>query len=493
MSVMSIITIHKSCSITSAQYTPGANLMEILRENGYYLDAPCGGNGICGKCRVLLSRGGKEETVLACKTFPEGDCTVTIPDDSADLSWNDAETDGRFEQGRSGFGAAVDLGTTTVALSLYNLADGQNLGSISRWNAQKSCGADVITRIGYCIDNENGLEEMSNAIRGQISEMLNELCKEHGVQISEVKEMFLAGNTVMQHIFAGISPVSIAAAPFIPKSYFDDGKPCLLDGIPVYTAPCVAGYVGGDITAGILSTHVYRKQGKALFIDVGTNGEMALGDLSGLTACAVASGPAFEGAGISCGMPAAFGAVNKVELTEEGLCYEVLGGGEAKGLCGSGLLDLAACLLDLGYIDESGCLEDDDGGDTFYLTDEVYINQKDIRQLQLAKAAVAAGIKLLMQAEGLSFDDIDSLYLAGGFGNRLRPESAVRIGMLPKEMLGKIKPAGNTSLSGAQQALLNPSLRSELISIKENCRYIELSSDQSFNDCFVDEMSFPEV
>lgn len=467
--------------------------MEILRENGYYLDAPCGGNGICGKCRVLFSCGGKEETVLACKTFPEGDCTVRIPDDSADLSWNEAESNVQFEQGRNGFGAAVDLGTTTVALSLYNLCDGQCLGSISQWNVQKSCGADVITRIGYCMDNENGLEALSSAIRGQISEMVGELCNEHGIQVSEVKEIFLAGNTVMQHIFAGISPASIASAPFIPKSYFDDGKPCMLDGIPVYTAPCVAGYVGGDITAGILSTHVYRKQGKALFIDVGTNGEMALGDLSGLTACAVASGPAFEGAGISCGMPAAFGAINKVELGEEGLSYEVLGGGEAKGLCGSGLLDLAACLLDLGYIDESGCLEDDDGGDTFYLTDEVYINQKDIRQLQLAKAAVAAGIKLLMQAEGLSFDDIDSLYLAGGFGNRLRPESAVRIGMLPKEMLGKIKPAGNTSLSGAQQALLNPSLRNELVNIKENCRYIELSSDQSFNDCFVDEMSFPEV
>ena len=466
--------------------------MGLLRENGYYISAPCGGLGICGKCKVRLIRDGKEESVLACRTTLETDCTVCLPDEEADLSWNETAAEVKLKQERQGFGAAVDLGTTTVALRLFNLSDGKALGNISQWNEQKSCGADVITRIGYCIDNENGLEHLGDTIRGQISEMLSQLCSEHGVPLSEVKEIFLAGNTVMQHIFTGISPDSIASAPFLPKSYFDDGKPYMLGEIPVYTAPCVAGYVGGDITAGILSTGINGKRGKSLFIDVGTNGEMALGDENGFAACAVASGPAFEGAGISCGMPAAYGAINKVELCDEGLSYEVLGGGEAKGICSSGLLDLAACLLELGYIDESGCLSDDDGEDCFYLTDEVYISQKDIRQLQLAKAAVAAGIKLLMQKENLSFDDIEALYLAGGFGNRLRPESAVRIGMLPAEMKDKIRTAGNTSLAGACLALLDSESRSKLNEIKEKCRYIELSSSLDFNDCFVDEMSFPE-
>ena len=253
----------------------------------------------------------------------------------------------------------------------------------------------------------------------------------------------------------------------------------------------MAGYVGGDITAGLLSTGLHEKAGKSLFIDVGTNGEMALGGRDGFVCCAVASGPAFEGAGIERGMSASFGAIHRVELTDGGLTYEVLGGGEAEGICGSGLLDLVACLLELGYLDESGCLAEDEHGEAvFYLTEKVYITQKDVRQLQLAKAAVAAGIKRLMQSEHATFSDIDALYLAGGFGNRLRPESAVRIGMLPRELLAV--PCGNSALAGAEAALLNPAARETLREIQANCRYLELSSDAAFNDLFIEEMSFPE-
>lgn len=490
---MSTITIHDKYHINEYRFDGDVNLMDFLREKGYALNAPCGGMGLCGKCAVTLKEDGKKERVLACRTSVSKDCEVLIPTEDADLSWNDPHSGRVFEQGRIGFGAAVDLGTTTLALRLYNLSDGKLIGSASQWNAQKGYGADVITRIGYCMDNEGGLNTLSDAVRFQISDMLHSLCAENNISLSDVKEIFLAGNTVMQHIFAGISPVSIASAPFAPQSYFDDSVPFMLDGIPVSMSPCVAGYVGGDITAGILSAGMNAKKGKALFIDVGTNGEMAVGDSDGFTACAVASGPAFEAAGISCGMPAAFGAVNRVYIADDGLCFDVLGSGEAKGICGSGLLDLVACLLELGYIDESGYLEEnEDGESVFYLTDGVYINQKDIRQLQLAKAAVAAGIRFLMDAEKLSFDDLDVLYLAGGFGNRLNPESAVRIGMLPAQMLGKTNTAGNTSLAGAEMSLLNPALRKELIEIKEKCRYIELSSEADFNDCFVDEMSFPE-
>ncbi len=491
---MSIITIYNNGEKKECFFAPGANLLELLRGQGFSVDAPCGGHGLCGKCRVLLDRGSGPESVLACGVVPDGDCTVYLSDCSADLSWNSTTESVFTEAGRSGFGAAVDLGTTTVAVSLFDLSDGKRLGSASRWNAQKSFGADVITRIGYCMDNSRGLAVLSEAIRSQISDMLDGLCRENDISPSDIIEIFLAGNTVMQHIFAGISPNSIAAAPYKPASYFDDGRCFTLGKIPIYFAPCVAGYVGGDITAGLLGTGLHEKPGRSLFIDVGTNGEMALGSPEGFVTCAVASGPAFEGAGISCGMPAANGAINKVWLTDNGLSYEVLGGGEAAGICGSGLLDLAACLLELGYIDESGCLEENEDGDAvFYLTDRVYIDQRDIRQLQLAKAAVAAGIRILTESEGLSFGDIDSLYLAGGFGNRLRPESAVRIGMLPEEMLGRIKTAGNTSLAGAERALLDPISRKTLSDIKSKCRYIELSSHKKFNDRFVDEMTFPEV
>ncbi len=489
---MSSIVIHFSDEIFEYSFISGCNLLELLRSKGFAVSAPCGGHGLCGKCRVLMKTAEGTRQVIACRTELTSDCEVFLSDDDSDISWNDASDCLGFEHGRSGYGAAVDLGTTTVAVSLYSLSDGTQLGSASRWNAQKSCGADVISRIGYCIDTADGLGALSQSIRGQILDMLQGLCADNNIALSDVTDGFLAGNTVMEHIFAGIAPDSIAAAPYLPASYFDKGDCVTLGGVPFYLSPCIAGYVGGDITAGLLTDGVYKSQKTVLFIDVGTNGEIVLGDKNSCISCAVASGPAFEGAGISCGMPAADGAVNSVELSDEGLSFEVIGGGEAKGLCGSGLLDLVACLLELGYIDESGCLEDDEGEDVFYLTDTVYLDQRDIRQLQLAKAAVFAGITRLTETQGISYNDIDTLYLSGGFGTRLRSESAVRIGMLPAELAGRIKPLGNTSLTGASVALLNPSKRAELLKIKEKCKYLELSSDAVFNDRFVDAMSFPE-
>ena len=488
---MSTLTILENGKSADLSFANGENLLSFLRTHGYFVDAPCGGNGTCGKCRVLMRVGKTEQTVLACQTVLTQDCIATLPHRSSDLSWNDSAGTLHFVPGRTGLGAAIDLGTTTVAVKLYDLADGAHLGTETAWNVQKAFGADVIARIGCCIERADGLALLGDAIRGQIHELLQTLCRKSGRFFGEITEIFLAGNTVMQHIFADLSPASIASAPFTPLSLFDSGTPYVFDGIPVYLSPCVAGYVGGDITTGLLSTKLHERKGKSLFIDVGTNGEMALGGRDGFVCCAVASGPAFEGAGIECGMSASFGAIHRVELTCDGLTYEVLGGGEAEGICGSGLLDLVACLLDLGYLDESGCLAEDECGEAvFRLSEKVYITQKDVRQLQLAKAAVAAGIQRLMRSERVTFGDIDALYLAGGFGNRLRPESAVRIGMLPREI--EIVPCGNSALSGAETALLDPAARNTLREIKANCRYLELSSDAAFNDLFIEEMSFPE-
>ena len=488
---MSTLTILENGKKTDLSFASGANLLSFLRAHGYFVDAPCGGNGTCGKCRVLLRVGETNQTVLACQTVLTQDCAVSLPHRASDLSWNDSAGRLTFAPGRTGLGAAIDLGTTTIAVKLYDLTDGSYLGTETAWNVQKAFGADVISRIGCCIERADGLALLSDGVRGQILKMLQTLCKKSGRFYNEIAEISLAGNTVMQHIFAGLSPASIASAPFTPLSLFDGGTPYDFDGIPVYLSPCVAGYVGGDITAGLLSTKLHKKKGRSLFIDVGTNGEMALGGRDGFVCCAVASGPAFEGAGIECGMSASFGAISRVELADDGLSYEVLGGGEAEGICGSGLLDLVACLLELGYLDESGCLAEDEHGEAiFQLTDRVYITQKDVRQLQLAKAAVSAGIKRLMQSECVTFSDIDALYLAGGFGNRLNPTSAVRIGMLPREI--KTVPCGNSALAGAEAALLDPAERDTLREIEKNCRYLELSSDAAFNDLFIEEMSFPE-
>lgn len=489
---MSIITVVENNEEKSYTFEPGIQLLELLRMHGYVISAPCGGRGKCGKCTVLLADEEGERKTAACSHVLQRDCKVFIPDDSADFSWNDAYGLKSSVKEREGLGAAVDLGTTTVAVSLFNLQDGKCLSTLSRWNTQQSFGADVISRIGFCMDQDNGLETLSSRIRNQVLQMTEELCNSKGADLGDVKEIFVAGNTVMQHIFAGISPESIAAAPFKPASYFDEGKAYDLNGIPVSFSPCAAGYVGGDILAGILSTEMDGSSEKTLLIDIGTNGEMVFGNRDGFVSCAVASGPAFEGAGICCGMAAAKGAIYSVEPDDDGLRFSVLDGGEAVGICGSGILDLIACLLELGYIDETGRLESDDGSDRFYLTDDVFITQNDIRQIQLAKAAVAAGIELLMKEEQVDFGDIEKVTLAGGFGNRLKAESAVRIGMLPRELIGKIQGIGNASLSGAQAALLNPEERDRLIDIKKRCRYIELSSNPSFNDCFIENMTFPE-
>ena len=507
---MSMLLVTYDNKIYNIECEKGTLLFEALRKEGLAPASPCGGRGTCGKCAVFVSDSSGTRKVLACRTYVEGDMSVTVPTDRGDVTWNETASDGEaygaLAPGREGLGLAVDLGTTTVAAKLYDLQSGKLLGTKSEWNVQKDFGADVITRIQYCKDNENGLDVLSSGIRAQIRKMAAWLCMKKSREPGDIKEIYICGNTVMQHIFAGISPVSIASAPFEPLSLFDDGKSIEYSGARTWLAPCVAGYVGGDITCGLLSSGLWKKPGRSLFIDVGTNGEMALGGQDGFVSCAVASGPAFEGAGIACGMQALDGAINKARIEDGKLVLEVVGGGSAKGICGSGLLDLVACLLKLGAVNKRGKLDPASGlvsGSGKYaridLTEDgsVYLCQKDIRQLQLAKAAVAAGIKVLLAEEGLEISQLDGLYLAGGFGNRLDPVSAAETGMLPMELVtpsdgteSRVHAVGNSALAGAEDALLSTSLRNSLTEIKDSCRYIELSTSSRFTEEFVNELDF---
>ena len=481
------------------------SLLEVLRRNGVAVTAPCGGNGTCGKCRVTVRTEDGEASVLACRTMVTGDCTVLLETAEGGVICADGEAVPLQADGRSGLGAAVDLGTTTVAVKLFDLSDGTEIGSRSAWNAQAPYGGDVITRCQFCMERPDGLDTLKTLVQKQILELIAGICDDPGRDIGEVKEIFLAGNTVMQHILWGLSPAGIAVAPFRPESLFDDGTHMHLDGMTLRCAPCVAGYVGGDITAGLLASGLHKTGGRSLFLDVGTNGEMALGGADGFLSCAVASGPAFEGAGITCGMASTAGAVSHVRWNGTEPEFEVIGGGAAKGICGSGLLDLLAMLLELGIVDETGYLlppedapegfeawldEDENGSGCFWLTDEVCFTAADVRQLQLAKAAVAAGISVLMQESGVSFEDIDRLVLAGGFGSHMSARSAVAIGMLPEALLEKIVCVGNSSLIGASMALLSAEKRAELLKIQKTCNYLELSGNSAFNDLFPEHMTF---
>ena len=506
---MSILTVHHNGAVRTVSAREGESILSALQKAGMAApDAPCGGNGTCGKCLVQVEGLGE---VLACQTLAFGDLTVVVPqrNTGAVVAREGAGIDFPITP-RSGLGLAVDIGTTTVVAHLYDLQTGTRLGTRSGMNCQRPYGADVISRIGYIINHPEGLERLSKVIREQIAEYLGDLCAAAGRSQDQVVRVVIAANTVMEHLYAGLDPASIAVAPFTPLSLFGDERRGdevgLGEGCTVYLTPAEAGYVGGDITAGLLACGASEAEKPVLFLDVGTNGEMALGSAAdGFLCCATAAGPAFEGAAISQGMAASDGAISAVEWDGAKLNLTVLGPGEATGICGSGLVDALAVMLEMGAVDETGRLlppdeapdgalpylaEDEVGDVSFRLTDTVAISEADVRQLQLAKAAIAAGIQTLLAQAGLSEDDVDTLYLAGGFGNYIRKESAAAIGLLPASMVERIVSVGNAAGQGAAAVLLSEQARVRLDQLPGRCRYVELSGHKKFNEFYIECMCF---
>ena len=402
---------------------------------------------------------------------------------------------------KNALGVAVDIGTTTVALYLIDIESSDRLAVLSEANSQSAYGADVTARIQFCADN--GHEKLTKLIREQISTMIVETCQSADVSPGQVEYISIAANTVMQHLVAGYSPVSMGVAPFMPESLFGEELP-VWEGLPVgenvkvYYTPAISAYVGGDITAGLLAAGFDGLTEPALFIDIGTNGEIVLKHNGTYYCCATAAGPAFEGAEIAMGMIAAPGAIDHVMWNDGNGSVEftVISEDVPKGICGSGLLDALAVLLDIGAVDETGRLQD---ADKFYLTkyareseiDEgIYITAGDIRKLQLAKAAIAGGIQVLLHFAGISADKVKTLALAGGFGSFMDMKSAARIGLFPKELLPVARAVGNTSGEGAVRVLISEQAEKQLGRIRENCEYLELSSMTFFNDKFVEQMMF---
>ena len=391
-------------------------------------------------------------------------------------------------------GVAIDIGTTTVALYLINNKTDEKLVSIGGTNAQIPYGADVTSRIKYC--SENGHEKLTALIREQISSMITEACSSAGVNPANIKYITIAANTVMQHLAEGLSPVSMGVAPFTTLSLFGESVPAW-DNLPaakdalIYYTPAISAYVGGDITAGLLAAGFEDLTESAIFLDIGTNGEMVLKH-NGIYHCsATAAGPAFEGAEIEMGMAAEAGAIDHVWLSDNKIEFSVIGKIKPKGICGSGLLDTLAVLLYTGEVDETGRLLN---GNKLWLSkeDNVYITAGDIRKLQLAKAAIAAGIQVLLHFAGIKEEDVKHLVLAGGFGSYMDLKSAARIGLFPKILLPVAKALGNTAGEGAVMAVNSGEVQARLKTIQKQCEYIELSSIAFFNDKFVDEMSFEE-
>ncbi len=475
---------------------PGTRLRDCLFPFG--VEFPCGGNGRCRRCRVRVEEGlieptGDERAILsaaelaagwrlACRSVVHSSVVLEI------AQWETAilGDDSAFVFApRPGQGIAVDLGTTTLVAQLVDLSTGEVRGVRSALNPQAVFGADVMSRVEFALTPE-GRERLKHEIRTAIGALIAKL--HPGPDLAEI---VVAGNTVMHHLFCGVAVDPLSHYPFEPV---DDGEQrfaasglgwTALGDVPVRFLSCLGGFVGSDILAGIFATRIFQSEELCGLIDLGTNGEMVFGTRERLVCASTAAGPAFEGGRISMGMRAATGAIASVTAGSNGLVCEVLGGGQPRGLCGSGLVDAVAHLLDRGAVQPTGRLAS--GAKSVPLCGPVSLIQADIRELQLAKGAIAAGIQILLERLGAAPSGVKQLYLAGAFGNYINRSSARRIGLLPfPEQI--IQPSGNTSLLGAKMALFRSGDLGEVASLTT---HISLAADAEFQEKYVEWMRFP--
>jgi uncharacterized 2Fe-2S/4Fe-4S cluster protein (DUF4445 family) len=420
------------------------------------------------------------------------------------------------------FAIAFDLGTTTVVATLLDLESGQPVAVRSMLNRQQPYGADVITRISATMMDDEALGALRSRVHETLSELVAEVCADGEVEPREVYEITVCGNVTMMHLALGIDPEPLSMAPFVVSTHSFGDVLARDFGIevhpraPAFVFPSLGAYVGGDIVAGMLATGLTRDRRLRLFIDVGTNSEIALGSHERVVATAAPAGPAFEAAQIRCGMRASDGAIEGVKISGEGVGLDVIGDVAPVGICGSGLVDAVAELVHCGLLDHSGrFIPDEDAAVShpgladrltkidkervFVLdwlgssdpADSVFLSQRDVRELQFAKASIATGWSILLSELGVGVEEVSQVLLAGSFGAYLTPLSAIRIGLVPRVALPRIVSAGNVAGEGAKIAALSVRERAEAHSILREVEYVELSGRPDFNDMFVDQLAFP--
>ena len=568
------------------------SLLELLRENNLYITAPCGGRGLCGKCRIKVLKGNlqislKDELFfsidelnkgyrLACSAFPTEDLVIIMEsyEDTfevltsyeerneladcgielheiciEDINWleiksiqealdstletplkltnkslkglskafneriktfgyskiilkllieKDRIVDVFFNEPFEIYGIAIDIGTTTIGYNLVDMKSGRILGGYSSLNSQRTFGADVISRI-LAASNGN-LDKLNQLIISDILTGIEKLLSKHTIDVRFIYKISIAGNTTMQHLLLGLSPESLGQYPFtstslalLKFSFQEIFKSSILD-CEVVLLPGMDAYVGADIVAGILYNDLFCSKKVNMLIDIGTNGEIVIGNMDAILATATAAGPALEGGNISCGVGSVSGAITSVKYINGLLDYDVLGDQAPIGICGSGIIDIIAEGLNNGWIDETGRLSQDFTDASIKICDassgEIKLTQKDIREVQLAKSALSSGIECLIHAYGITFNEIDKVYLAGGFGSGLSVKNAVKIGLIPRALIDKIKISGNTSLGGAVKFLLDQTSKSSMDRILKISKTINLSANSNFNNLFIDNMYF---
>ena len=515
---------------------PGTLVLEAAIRAGITLNTPCGGTGTCGKCLVrkisgeVGSRDGKpsagDSSLLACGNYIHSDAVIEIPesstfeyahkivcDDHGSSVISDSAAPGQL-------GVAFDLGTTTVVGTLIELNTGKEIRVAGTLNRQTRIGDDVISRIQYSMQGAAALAKLRDAVTATLNVLLDELTSADEKQ--RISKITLAGNTTMQQLFCGMDCSSLGSTPFEPQ--FREGikhtaAECGLkisQDAEVYIFPQIGGFVGGDTVAGLLAAEMHETRQPVLFVDLGTNGEIALAHNGRLTAASTAAGPAFEGARISRGMRAVTGAIEKVVFDGGDLAFNVIGNVPPRGICGTAVIDITAELLRHGLLDSYGCLAsaedlpagtpqglqrrltEADGQPAFVIAgpedgaaEAILITQRDIREIQLAVGAIRCGINILLKRAGIEPKDLHEVLLAGGFGYFIRRNNACRTGLLPAVASEKIRCIGNAASLGAKNVLLSNAARLMAERVRASTEHYELSSAESFSEMFTDAMIFP--
>ena len=510
--------------------TSGEDILKDFLENSVKINNFCNGKGTCGKCKIKILSGIvsppseqeklllsqeeiKENIRLACQIFPETDIEIRNFYQNSKLEILDQGEIPDFKKFfRSGYGFAIDIGTTTIALYLVDLSTGEIVGKISDINPQSKYGLDVMTRISFEYENPKGKDLLKEVLIKSLKELLHRLIKDYDIEKNSIKEIIVAANTTMLHMLVGADAKKLGRFPY-EAEFLQGQKFCARDldiDFPanLYTLANVSAFIGSDIVAGVYLTKLKEKE-NTLFIDIGTNGEMVLKTRNKLYACSTAAGPALEAMNISSGMRAERGAIEEIKIEKDQIRLKIIGGKKAKGICGSGLLSAVAEAIENKLINKRGRIIDpknlensdfrkkyireNENGKRFIILDKenkIYLSQDDIRAVQLAKGAILSGFLTLLQIEKVDIEKLNSVIIAGAFGSHLKKSDISKVGILPKEVENLITYVGNSSLVGAYMALMNPQIKNEMEDLAKEISYVELSTSKDYEKTFARAMQF---